>query len=86
MILQSDNFYNDNEWHLVEFSREGATVKLVMDETDVKDGQILSMLNSPDNRRNKIEINIPFYVGGIRPEHNATISGNLVSNLCLYIL
>lgn len=76
MILISDDAYNDDEWHLVEFGREGPNVKLAIDDKFTKDGKSAS-------ESQKLDINIPFYIGGLKPQDYNTVSRILVRNGCL---
>lgn len=63
--------YNDNEWHVVDFSRDGAEGKLVIDGGALN-GKLAHKTPSLDLR-------IPFYLGGIHPNDNNTVLLNLVS-------
>lgn len=65
--------YNDDNWHLVEFSREGGGVKLVLDETDVKDG-------TAGQSSFALDVRVPFFIGGLRPEDSSQIQQSLVSS------
>lgn len=64
--------YNDNKWHTVEFSRNGPEGKLVIDGEHVDGGRTIG-------NTVKVELNIPFYLGGINPDHENEVLRSLVS-------
>lgn len=57
--IVSDREYNDDSWHLVEISRQGPNAKLVIDDYSLDS-------DLPAIGDKKIDINIPFYIGGLR--------------------
>ncbi|CAG9836790.1 unnamed protein product [Diabrotica balteata] len=61
VIIKSKNVYNDDKWHLVEFSRENFDGKLVIDQEDVSTGSLASKTHT-------LNIQVPFYIGGLAPE------------------
>lgn len=71
LILKSQMSYNDNEWHLVEFSREGVEGKMVIDGGDLS-GRI-------PHKSPALDLHIPFYLGGIQPDDYNLVLPNLVS-------
>lgn len=73
LILISDDTYNDDEWHLVEFGREGPNAKLAIDDKFTKDGKLINDIQ-------KLEISIPFYIGGLKPQDYTIVSKILVTN------
>lgn len=69
--LRSDFMYNDNNWHSVEFSRDGSDGKLVIDN-QLADG------GKTQNNTTKLELHPPFYLGGINQEQKNAIQPKLV--------
>ncbi|KAH1008402.1 hypothetical protein HUJ05_008957 [Dendroctonus ponderosae] len=69
LVLKSQMVYNDNEWHVVDFSREGAEGKLVIDGGSLS-GRLAHKTPSLDLR-------IPFYLGGVQPNDYNMVSPNL---------
>lgn len=57
---------------MVELNREPSFSKLVVDENDISDSS---------QRVTALDINLPFYVGGILPENYNQVQANLVSNV-----
>lgn len=70
--------YNDNEWHLVEFSREGVEGKMVIDGGDLS-GRI-------PHKSPALDLHIPFYLGGIQPDDYNLVLPNLVSVFFLIVV
>lgn len=72
VVIKSHNVYNDDAWHMVELNREPSFSKLVVDENDISDSS---------QKVTALDINLPFYVGGILPESYNQVQANLVSIL-----
>jgi hypothetical protein len=72
-VIKTNDTYNygDNKWHLIEFSRDENTAKLVLDTSVMYDKQVSNV--------QKIDIKPPLYVGGLDPVHYNQIQGSLVS-------
>lgn len=62
---------NDDNWHLVEFSRDGPNGKLVVDR---------KYRTSDKSLAEKLELSLPFYLGGLEPSDYNVVYGNLVSD------
>ncbi|XP_060535680.1 laminin subunit alpha [Cylas formicarius] len=69
LLLRSQLTYNDNEWHLVEISRDGSDGKLVI-EGGALTGKILQKTTS-------LGLHIPFYLGGLHPDDYNYVQSNL---------
>lgn len=69
-ILETDNKFNDGEWHQVEFSRNQNEGKLVIDGKLTAEGK-------SDGHSKTLSISPPYYVGGF-PEN---LSGDVLANL-----
>ncbi|CAG9771124.1 unnamed protein product [Ceutorhynchus assimilis] len=69
LILRSQLTYNDNEWHIIEFSRDGAEGKMVIDGRDLS-GRI-------PHKTPSLDLHIPFYVGGVPLEDYDKVLPNL---------
>ncbi|XP_057663543.1 laminin subunit alpha [Diorhabda carinulata] len=61
-VLKSDRTYNDDKWHLVEFEREGASGKLVIDQDETVSG------STAGSKSLMLNLRLPFFIGGIAPE------------------
>jgi laminin alpha 3/5 len=70
-VIKTNDTYNygDNKWHLIEFSRDENTAKLVLDTSVMYDKQVSNV--------QKIDIKPPLYVGGLDPVHYNQIQGSL---------
>lgn len=77
MLVESANAYDDNNWHSVIFSREHEMVKLVIDE---------EILGEKIAQVQKIDINMPFFIGGLKPADYNRVLSNLVSERCFVVL
>ncbi|XP_070151389.1 laminin subunit alpha [Polyergus mexicanus] len=60
-LLESNKKINDNEWHIVVFKRQGNYGSLTVDEEDPVTGYSLGDATT-------INVNPPFFVGGVLPE------------------
>jgi len=60
-LLISDKNINDNQWHTVLFKRQGNYGQLIVDEDIPVKGYSLGHTNT-------ININPPFFVGGVLPD------------------
>ncbi|XP_034947491.1 laminin subunit alpha [Chelonus insularis] len=65
-LLKSEIKINDNQWHTVVFKRVGNFGELIVDEHPIVQGY------SPGESE-VINVNPPFYVGGILPELSANV-------------
>lgn len=73
-VLKSEKKYNDDSWHRVIFSRNLAHGKLVIDDVDVISGE--SPTPTP-----KIDMNPPYFLGGVSPEKYSVLQANLVKSI-----
>lgn len=71
LTIESKSTYNDGHWHLIEFSREGSAGKLVVDETDINDGNIAQ-------KNVALDLRVPFFIGGLRPDDYNEVQTSLV--------
>lgn len=71
MVLESAASFVDNNWHNLIFSRETDMVKLVVDEDTT--GQKVTQIQ-------KIDIEPPFFIGGLNPDDHDKASASLVNN------
>lgn len=70
-LLKSNVKINDNQWHTVVFKRTDNLGKLIVDENEV-----ISGYSQGDSTT--INVNPPFYVGGILPELADSVYGVIV--------
>ncbi|XP_074042767.1 laminin subunit alpha [Leptinotarsa decemlineata] len=70
LVIKSHEKYNDDKWHLLEFTREGNSGKLSIDEEDYSSG-------TTDGKTISLDLHIPFYVGGLNPDHYNVVQANL---------
>ncbi|CAH1115894.1 unnamed protein product [Psylliodes chrysocephalus] len=70
LIIKSKGIYNDSKWHLVEFNREQGNGKLVIDDEDISTGSL-------GNKPLMLDLHIPFYIGGLNPDHYNSVQMNL---------
>jgi len=69
-LLVSNKTINDNQWHNVIFKRQGNYGQLIVDEEKVTGYSL--------GRTTAININPPFFVGGILPEISNIVNTNIV--------
>lgn len=69
--LMNDRKINDNQWHVAIFTRDGKHGQLIVDEDEVVEGY--SQGNSTT-----IDVNPPFFVGGVLPQMSSTAHINIV--------
>lgn len=74
-ILKSKKTYKDDSWHRVIFSRNMSHGKLVIDDEVISGDS-----PSPTNR---IDMNPPYFIGGVNPEKQSVVLENLVSRSLL---
>lgn len=72
VVITSKNTYNDDAWHMIEVNRDQSFSKLAVDQNDISDSS---------QKVNVLEINLPFYVGGLSPDSYNQVQANLVSIL-----
>lgn len=63
---------NDNQWHTVQFKREQNYGELIVEDTRATGTAI--------GGEGEIDVNPPFYLGGIIPEKSSRIFKTLVSS------
>ncbi|XP_066250557.1 laminin subunit alpha isoform X1 [Euwallacea similis] len=69
LVLRSQMTYNDDLWHVVEFSRDGAEGKLSIDRGTL-DGKL-------SHKTPSLTLHVPFYLGGINREQYDKVLSNL---------
>ncbi|XP_030765960.1 laminin subunit alpha [Sitophilus oryzae] len=69
LVIKSDLAYNDNEWHYVQFSRQGSEGKLIIDNKDIPGRSV--------HKTQTLDLHIPFYLGGIHPDATEQVLQNL---------
>lgn len=72
-LLVSEKKINDNEWHIVIFKRESNYGSLTVDEEDPVSGYSLGESRT-------INVNPPFFVGGVLPEISSIVYTNIGIN------
>ncbi|CAG9860176.1 unnamed protein product [Phyllotreta striolata] len=70
LAIKSAGTYSDGEWHMVEFTKEHGQGKLVMDQEDIQYGSL-----GPGPLM--LDLQPPFYVGGLNPELYQSVQQNL---------
>lgn len=70
-LLVSDKMINNNQWHIVIFKRQGNYGELIVDEEEPVAGYSLGHTTT-------INVNPPFFVGGILPEISSIAYTNIV--------
>ncbi|KAK9871509.1 hypothetical protein WA026_012880 [Henosepilachna vigintioctopunctata] len=68
-VIKSKEFYSNDVWHKVDFSREGSNGKLVIDGESENFGTALNA--------EKMELKLPYYIGGLEPADYNIVYGNL---------
>jgi len=76
-LLVSEKKINDNERHNVIFKRNGSYGELIVDEDKPVSGYSLGPAN-------KINVNPPFFVGGVLPEIHSIVHENIVRSVPFY--
>lgn len=72
VVIKSNGAYNDGEWHMVELNRDPLLSKLVIDDSDIKDST---------QKVTSLDINVPFYVGGVNPNDYNRVHSRLVGTI-----
>lgn len=67
----SEKQINDSEWHNVIFKRDGSYGELIVDDDEPESGYSLGPAS-------KINVNPPFFVGGVLPEIHNIVYENIV--------
>lgn len=70
MSLTNDKKINDNQWHVVTFTRDGKYGQLIVDEEKVE--------GYSEGNSTTIDVNPPFFVGGVLPQMSGTAHINIV--------
>lgn len=69
--MVNDKKINDDEWHIIVFKRQGKYGSLTVDEENPVTGYSLGDATT-------INVNPPFFVGGILPEISSIAYANIV--------
>ncbi|XP_008557031.1 laminin subunit alpha [Microplitis demolitor] len=71
--LKSEIKINDNQWHTIVFKRSGNFGELIVDEN-------LAVAEHSQGNAATMDVNPPFYLGGILPELSANVQANIGTN------
>ena len=77
-LLISDKKINDDEWHIVIFKRQGNYGELIVDEDEAVTGYSQGIVET-------MNVNPPFYVGGVLQDMSTKVFNTIVSNYPQYI-
>jgi len=77
-LLVSNKTINNDQWHNVIFKRQGNYGQLIVDEEKVTGYSL--------GRTTAININPPFFVGGILPEISNIVNTNIVRGLIFNLM
>lgn len=70
MSLMNNKKINDNQWHVVTFIRDGKYGQLIVDEEEIE--------GYSEGNSTTIDVNPPFFVGGVLPQMSQTAYMNTV--------
>lgn len=76
-LLVSERTITDDAWHTVIFKRDGSYGELIVDEDKAEEGYSLG----PNT---KINVNPPFFVGGVLPEIHSIVYATIVRSISLF--